>query len=120
MPPSSRDRPISAWRRFTSLSASPCLWSVANSKGDCVSVVQLTDIRKSYGAVEVLKGVSLSVDRGSVVALIGRSGSGKSTLLRCINGLEAINSGTVMVDGQVVTRKEADLRQLRQQVGIVF
>jgi polar amino acid transport system ATP-binding protein len=85
-----------------------------------VSVVQLTDIRKSYGAVEVLKGVSLSVERGSVVALIGRSGSGKSTLLRCINGLEAINSGTVMVDGQVVTRKETDLRQLRQKVGIVF
>jgi len=82
--------------------------------------VQLTDVHKHYGALEVIKGVSLSIERGTVVALIGRSGSGKTTLLRCINGLEAISAGSIDVEGQKVGQKEAELRAIRQIVGIVF
>jgi polar amino acid transport system ATP-binding protein len=82
--------------------------------------IQLTDIRKQFGDLEVLKGVSLSVERGKVVALIGRSGSGKTTLLRCINGLETVSSGSVEVEGVKIGTKESDLRALRQVVGIVF
>jgi polar amino acid transport system ATP-binding protein len=77
-------------------------------------------VRKHFGALEVLQGVSLSVERGTVVALIGRSGSGKTTLLRCINGLERISSGTIEVEGMQVGARETDLRALRKVVGIVF
>lgn len=82
--------------------------------------VQLTDVHKHFGSLEVLKGVSLSVERGRVVALIGRSGSGKTTLLRCINGLEQISNGKIEVEGILVGTREAELRALRQIVGIVF
>ncbi len=82
--------------------------------------VQLWDVHKRYGPLEVLKGVSLSVDHGKVMALIGRSGSGKTTLLRCINGLEQISSGKIVVEGMEVGTRESELRALRQMVGIVF
>jgi polar amino acid transport system ATP-binding protein len=82
--------------------------------------VVVDDIRKSFGAHEVLKGVSLTVDRGQVVALVGRSGSGKSTLLRCLNGLEVIDSGRIEVAGHVMDYHPAKLRELRRDVGIVF
>jgi polar amino acid transport system ATP-binding protein len=82
--------------------------------------VLIDNVHKSFGAVEVLKGVSLSVNRGDVFALIGRSGSGKSTLLRCINGLEKINSGRIEVAGHAVSRDPKELRKLRTDVGIVF
>ncbi|ESZ21187.1 amino acid ABC transporter ATP-binding protein [Mesorhizobium sp. L48C026A00] len=82
--------------------------------------VLIDNVHKSFGAVEVLKGVSLSVNRGDVFALIGRSGSGKSTLLRCINGLEMINSGRIEVAGHAVGRDPKELRKLRTDVGIVF
>jgi len=82
--------------------------------------VQLKEVHKYFGSLEVLKGVSLSVERGTVMALIGRSGSGKTTLLRCINGLETVTSGTVEVEGLVVGTRESELRALRQMVGIVF
>jgi polar amino acid transport system ATP-binding protein len=85
-----------------------------------MSAVQLMDVHKHFGPLEVLKGVSLSVDRGKVVALIGRSGSGKTTLLRCINGLERISSGKIVVEGMEVGTRESELRALRQMVGIVF
>ncbi|WP_105403718.1 MULTISPECIES: amino acid ABC transporter ATP-binding protein [Neorhizobium] len=77
-------------------------------------------VHKSFGALEVLKGVSLSVGRGEVFALIGRSGSGKSTLLRCMNGLEKINSGHVEIAGHTLGRDAKALRSLRTDVGIVF
>src|SRR5882757_6413040 len=83
-------------------------------------VVRLEDVHKSFGAVEVLRGVSFEVNAGEVVAIIGRSGSGKSTALRCINRLEKIQSGKIEVCGRRVDAADLDLRALRQDVGIVF
>ena len=68
----------------------------------------------------MLNGVSLKVEKGEIIAIIGRSGSGKSTMLRCVNGLEPIQGGTVSFDGTVVNDPGTDLRKLRQHVGIVF
>jgi polar amino acid transport system ATP-binding protein len=85
-----------------------------------MSLVELADIRKRFGAVEVLKGVSLTLEKGEIVAVIGRSGSGKSTMLRCINGLEKVQSGRIVVDGIDVTAPGADLNLLRQRAGMVF
>jgi len=85
-----------------------------------VSIVVVDDIRKRFGANEVLKGVSLTVERGQVVALVGRSGSGKSTLLRCLNALEVIDSGRIEVAGHAMDYHPAKLRELRRDVGIVF
>jgi polar amino acid transport system ATP-binding protein len=85
-----------------------------------MSLVEIKGISKSYGPVPVLKDVSLDVARGEVVAVIGRSGSGKSTLLRCINGLEPIQAGAIIVDGVKVNDPKTNLRALRQEVGIVF
>jgi polar amino acid transport system ATP-binding protein len=84
-----------------------------------MSLVSIRDVRKSFGTNEVLKGVSLEVAKGDVVAIIGRSGSGKSTLLRCINGLETYQSGSIVADGMKVGNL-ANLRELRRQVGMVF
>ncbi len=83
-------------------------------------LVDIRDVRKSYGAVEVLKGVSLDIAQGDVAAIIGRSGSGKSTLLRCINGLETYQSGSICVDGVEVAGEKTNLRELRRNVGMVF
>jgi polar amino acid transport system ATP-binding protein len=83
-------------------------------------LVKIADVRKSFGANEVLKGVSMNVARGDVVAIIGRSGSGKSTLLRCVNGLETYQSGSISVDGIEVGGIKTDLRDLRRHVGMVF
>ena len=85
-----------------------------------MSLISIRDIRKSYGPLEVLKGVSLEVEKGDVFAIIGRSGSGKSTLLRCINGLETFQSGAIVADGIEVGGARTDLRELRRQVGMVF
>jgi len=82
--------------------------------------VVIDKVHKSFGPLEVLKGVSLTVEKGEVTALIGRSGSGKSTLLRCVNGLEPIQSGTITIAGHTVSTDKAALRQLRKDVGIVF
>jgi polar amino acid transport system ATP-binding protein len=85
-----------------------------------MSLVSITDVRKSFGLLEVLKGVSVEVARGDVVAIIGRSGSGKSTLLRCINGLETYDTGSIVVDGIDVGSSRDNLRDLRRHVGMVF
>ena len=82
--------------------------------------VIIDGVHKSFGEVEVLKGVSLTVEAGQVVAIIGRSGSGKSTLLRCVNGLEACQSGSIEVAGHKMGRDPEKLRELRKDVGIVF
>ena len=85
--------------------------------------VQLNEVKKSYGTLCVLDGVSLSVDTGEVVAVIGKSGSGKSTMLRCINGLEPIQGGSIDVVGHKLVAGAGNLknlRSLRQEVGMVF
>ncbi|MFQ4149664.1 amino acid ABC transporter ATP-binding protein [Arthrobacter sp. LAPM80] len=82
--------------------------------------LQIRDLHKSYGSLEILKGVSLEVAQHEVVCLIGASGSGKSTLLRCINALEPIDSGQILVNGDQVTGLGVDLNTLRRNVGIVF
>ncbi|AWI59953.1 amino acid ABC transporter ATP-binding protein [Sinorhizobium fredii] len=82
--------------------------------------VVVENVHKSFGALEVLKGVSLTVGRGEVFALIGRSGSGKSTLLRCMNGLEKVNSGRIEIAGHALGEDAKALRKLRTDVGIVF
>ncbi|MCA1949401.1 MAG: amino acid ABC transporter ATP-binding protein [Treponema sp.] len=76
--------------------------------------------RKTYGKVEALRGVDLDVSKGEVVLIIGPSGSGKSTLLRSVNRLERLDSGTIYIDGDCVTDEKADIRQIREEVGMVF
>ncbi len=83
-------------------------------------MIEIKDVHKSFGPLEVLKGINLTVKKGEVVSVIGGSGSGKSTLLTCINGLEPINSGTILVDGTEVHAKSTDLNKLRRKIGIVF
>ncbi|HEY0696484.1 MAG TPA: amino acid ABC transporter ATP-binding protein [Micromonospora sp.] len=82
--------------------------------------VEFDQVTKRYGEVTVLDGVDLTVDRHQVVTLIGASGSGKSTLLRCVNGLEDIQGGRILLDGDVVSGEGVDLVRLRRRVGIVF
>lgn len=85
------------------------------------AAVRLQGLRKSFGSNEVLKGIDLEVAQGEVVAIIGRSGSGKSTLLRCVNGLEAFQSGHLEVQGQALVHDDPQaMRALRQQVGMIF
>ncbi|MDE2456626.1 MAG: amino acid ABC transporter ATP-binding protein [Burkholderiales bacterium] len=84
------------------------------------SVVSIQDLRKSFGAVEILKGIDLEVRTGQAVALIGASGSGKSTCLRCINRLEEPSSGRITVAGVEVTGAGVDLNRVRQNIGMVF
>jgi polar amino acid transport system ATP-binding protein len=85
-----------------------------------MSFLEIHDVHKSFGQNEVLKGVSLSVERHEVVCLIGASGSGKSTLLRCVNALEDISAGEIRIDGDTVSGAGVDLNKLRRDVGIVF
>ena len=85
-----------------------------------MALVELTDVIKRYGTHTVLNGVSLAVEKGEIIAIIGRSGSGKSTMLRCVNGLEPIQGGQVRFEGTTVNDPNTDLRKLRQHVGIVF
>ncbi|OEC94669.1 amino acid ABC transporter ATP-binding protein [Rhizobium sp. YK2] len=93
-------------------------------------LVQAIDVHKSFGSLEVLKGISLSVDKGEVVCLLGPSGSGKSTFLRCINHLERMTAGRILVDGQLIGYHERGdaLREMsgkelavqRRDIGMVF
>jgi polar amino acid transport system ATP-binding protein len=82
--------------------------------------LRLEGIHKSFGRLEVLKGVDLTVDRHEVVALIGASGSGKSTLLRCVNLLDPIDGGRIFLDGSEISGRGTDVNRVRQRVGIVF
>jgi polar amino acid transport system ATP-binding protein len=88
--------------------------------GPVMPMLELCNISKSYGAQNVLKGVSLQVEEHQVVCLIGPSGSGKSTLLRCVNGLEKIDAGEIRIQGDRVTGPGIDVNALRRDVGIVF
>ncbi|CAI8713993.1 putative ABC transporter ATP-binding subunit YhdZ [Pseudomonas sp. IT-P44] len=83
-------------------------------------MIEIDNVHKSFGDLDVVKGVSLTVNKGEVVSIIGGSGSGKSTLLMCINGLEPIQKGNIRVDGVEVHHRATDLNHLRQKIGIVF
>ncbi len=85
-----------------------------------MSIIEFSGVDKLFGDFQVLEGIDLTVDEGEVVVVIGPSGSGKSTLLRCINGLEAISSGELVVDGTRPGEKGTDLNLLRSEIGMVF
>ncbi|HET8892957.1 MAG TPA: amino acid ABC transporter ATP-binding protein [Gaiellaceae bacterium] len=82
--------------------------------------VSLQGVTKRFGDLEVLRKVDLDVDEHNVVCLIGASGSGKSTLLRCVNLLEKVDEGSIVVDGQTITNGAVDVNALRRKIGIVF
>src|SRR6476661_11126960 len=84
------------------------------------AVVEVIDLHKSFGSIEVLKGISTVIRRGEVVCVIGPSGSGKSTLLRCVNLLERPTSGRVVVSGEEVTDPDCDIDRIRSNLGMVF
>jgi polar amino acid transport system ATP-binding protein len=83
-------------------------------------IIQMSNIQKYYGKFHALKGVDFNVDKGEVVVVCGPSGSGKSTLIRCINRLEDIDSGKIIVDGHDLYDKKTNINKLRQEVGMVF
>ena len=85
-----------------------------------MSALRLEDVHKSFGKVEVLRGIDLEVAEHTVVCLIGASGSGKSTLLRCVNLLEPVDSGRIFVDGHEITARGVDVNAVRRGIGIVF
>jgi polar amino acid transport system ATP-binding protein len=85
-----------------------------------MSLIAITEVKKRFGDNEVLKGISIDVEPGEVIAIIGRSGSGKSTLLRCINGLETIDDGSIVVAGAQLRPDEVHLKALRLKVGMIF
>ncbi len=82
--------------------------------------IQICDLHKSFGELEVLRGIDFEIAPGEVVCIIGPSGSGKSTLLRCVNRLEDPTSGTILVEGEDITDPYADVDALRSKIGMVF
>ena len=83
-------------------------------------MIKITNLHKQYGELEVLKGIDLDVPKGEVLSVIGSSGSGKSTLLYCINGLEPIQKGQIIVDDIDVHASDTNLNSVRQNMGMVF
>ena len=84
------------------------------------SKISVTHLKKNFGKLEVLKGISLEVKEGAVVCLIGPSGSGKSTFLRCLNRLEKITAGEVIVDGHPISDPNVNINKVRENIGMVF
>ncbi len=83
-------------------------------------MIEFHNVHKSFGALEVLKGIDFKIEKGQVVTLIGPSGSGKSTILRCINLLERPTSGKVFIEGVDITEKKTDIQKIRKDIGMVF
>ncbi len=83
-------------------------------------MIEIRDLHKYFGDLEVLKGIDLSIEQGEVVVIVGASGSGKSTLLRCINKLEDLTSGEIIVDGYSLTDKATNINMIRTEAGMVF
>ncbi|MEN8113676.1 MAG: amino acid ABC transporter ATP-binding protein [Actinomycetota bacterium] len=82
--------------------------------------IEIRDLHKSFGDLEVLKGIDFQVEEGEVVCVIGPSGSGKSTLLRCVNRLEEPNGGTILIEGDDITDIDTDTDDVRRRIGMVF
>ena len=90
-------------------------------KEKTMALLKITNLVKSYRTEHtILKGVSLNVEKGEVVVILGPSGCGKSTLLRCINGLESIQGGEILLDDEVISNRKNDMHKIRQKVGMVF
>ncbi|MDJ0634379.1 MAG: amino acid ABC transporter ATP-binding protein [Xenococcaceae cyanobacterium MO_188.B29] len=87
---------------------------------DYKEVVRVEDLSKSFGSLQVLQGISTTISKGEVVAIIGPSGSGKSTFLRCLNLLEIPTSGKIYIEGEDITKAKTNVLKLRQKVGMVF
>ncbi|MEI6856929.1 amino acid ABC transporter ATP-binding protein [Psychrilyobacter sp.] len=83
-------------------------------------MIKIKNLHKNFGSLEVLKGITKEINKGEVVAVIGPSGSGKSTFLRCINMLEEITSGNVVIEGKDITDPKVDINKVRENVGMVF
>lgn len=83
-------------------------------------MITFENVHKAYGNLEVLKGINASIEKGSVVCLIGPSGSGKSTLLRCVNGLETYQSGRITINDALVSAKDASIHDIRTRIAMVF
>ncbi|MDO4616981.1 MAG: amino acid ABC transporter ATP-binding protein [Lachnospiraceae bacterium] len=84
------------------------------------TLLQIRNLHKEFGQQVILKSLDLDVNRGEVIVVIGPSGCGKSTLLRCLNGLEEIQGGEILVDGKPLNRNSKDISQMRQKIGMVF
>jgi ABC-type polar amino acid transport system ATPase subunit len=84
------------------------------------AIIQIRNLHKYFGEVQALRGVNLTIERGSVVVIVGPSGSGKSTLLRCINHLEVETEGEVWVDGRRLNERNKDINSIRAEIGMVF
>ncbi|NLJ93070.1 MAG: amino acid ABC transporter ATP-binding protein [Aeromonadales bacterium] len=85
-----------------------------------MSMIEVHNLKKSFGDLEVLQDISINIAEQEVVCVIGASGSGKSTFLRCLNKLDDITAGQVIIDGQDITAKGTDINKVRQEVGMVF
>ena len=83
-------------------------------------MIKVENLHKSYGNLEVLKGINCEIEKNEVVCVIGPSGSGKSTFLRCLNLLESITSGKIIINGHDITDKKTNIRNVRKEVGMVF
>lgn len=83
-------------------------------------MIKLEKVRKNYKSLRVLNNISFSADKGEIVAIIGPSGCGKTTLLKCINGLEKVDNGRIIIEGFDITKKSSDIDKIRRNVGIVF
>jgi polar amino acid transport system ATP-binding protein len=84
------------------------------------ATLEITDLHKSFGRLEVLQGIDLTLDEHEVVCLIGASGSGKSTLLRCVNLLEPVDAGRIVLQGEEITARGVNVNRVRRRIGIVF
>ena len=85
-----------------------------------MQMLEVKDVHKAYGKLQVLKGISFKMDKGETKVIIGTSGTGKSTLLRCINQLDPPDKGEVWIEGESITDKSKDINRLRQKIGFVF
>lgn len=83
-------------------------------------MIKINNLHKSFGNLEVLKGIDLQIDKGEIVVIVGPSGSGKSTVLRCMNLLEEPTQGEIMFDGKNITSKKVNIDEVRQNIGMVF